>query len=444
MKEFIKKRVESGKPFLATQIRITYLVLLLPNIVFMLFAFYNLWLIKERYNDMLNSVVAASEFSLDFKEDFDYETYLLIVGNVSPEDSRTTALLAGARNVVESLDKYTENTENRQRLTSAQKYLSNLDGYIEKIKINLENGNRYEKNMLIWENDVQIVTSLLQETINEYIYYENKQIQIAQAENTALYLNTAKISIAIFCFILVAIIVVSIVGPMWITKPIEEQVTREQKQLRKAEFELLQAQINPHFLYNTLDTIVWSAEAGNQKQVVKMVGSLSDFFRSSLNKGKEIVTIRDELQHVRSYLEIQQIRYQDILTYEIDVPEELFDFQIPKITIQPIVENALYHGIKNVRGGGTITVTGRDEGETMLIQVKDNGKGMKPERLKEITKGLTGEKLENTAIYGLYNVNERIRLSFGEEYGISIESEYEKGSCVSIRLPKILNIIVEK
>ena len=444
MKEFIKKRVESGKPFLATQIRITYLVLLLPNIVFMLFAFYNLWLIKERYNDMLNSVVAASEFSLDFKEDFDYETYLLIVGNVAPEDSRTTALLAGARNVVESLDKYTENTENRQRLTSALKYLSNLDGYIDKIKINLENGNRYEKNMLIWENDVQIVTSLLQETINEYIYYENKQIQIAQAENTALYLNTAKISIAIFGFILVAIIVVSIVGPMWITKPIEEQVTREQKQLRKAEFELLQAQINPHFLYNTLDTIVWSAEAGNQKQVVKMVGSLSDFFRSSLNKGKEIVTIRDELQHVRSYLEIQQIRYQDILTYEIDVPEDLFDYQIPKITIQPIVENALYHGIKNVRGGGTITVTGKDEGETMLIQVKDNGKGMKPERLKEITKGLAGEKLEDTAIYGLYNVNERIRLSFGEEYGISIESEYEKGSCVSIRLPKILNIIVEK
>ena len=444
MKEFIKKRVESGKPFLATQIRITYLVLLLPNIVFMLFAFYNLWLIKERYNDMLNSVVAASEFSLDFKEDFDYETYLLIVGNVAPEDSRTTALLAGARNVVESLDKYTENTENRQRLTSALKYLSNLDGYIDKIKINLENGNRYEKNMLIWENDVQIVTSLLQETINEYIYYENKQIQIAQAENTALYLNTAKISIAIFGFILVAIIVVSIVGPMWITKPIEEQVTREQKQLRKAEFELLQAQINPHFLYNTLDTIVWSAEAGNQKQVVKMVGSLSDFFRSSLNKGKEIVTIRDELQHARSYLEIQQIRYQDILTYEIDVPEDLFDYQIPKITIQPIVENALYHGIKNVRGGGTITVTGKDEGETMLIQVKDNGKGMKPERLKEITKGLAGEKLEDTAIYGLYNVNERIRLSFGEEYGISIESEYEKGSCVSIRLPKILNIIVEK
>jgi two-component system sensor histidine kinase YesM len=444
MKQFLKRHTEGRKSALATQIRISYLILLLPNIVFMLFAFYNLWLIKERYNDMLNSVVAASEFSLDFKEDFDYETYLLIVGNVSPEESRTTALLSGARNVVESLEQYTDNVENRHRLTSALKYLNNLDGYIEKIKVNLENENRYEKNMLIWENDVQIVTALLQETINEYIYYENKQIQTAQEQNTALYFNTLKISMAIFCFILVAIIVVSIVGPMWITKPIEEQVTREQKQLRKAEFELLQAQINPHFLYNTLDTIVWSAEAGNQKQVVKMVGSLSDFFRSSLNKGKEIVTIRDELQHVRSYLEIQQIRYQDILKYEIDVPEELFDYQIPKITIQPIVENALYHGIKNKRGGGTIVVSGKDEGETMLIQVKDDGKGMKPERLKEINKDLTGTKLENTAIYGLYNVNERIRLSFGEEYGITVESTYEVGSCISIRLPKILNIIVEK
>ena len=444
MKNFIKKRVENGQSRLATQIRISYLVLLLPNIVFMLFAFYNLWQIKERYNDMLNSVVAASEFSLDFKEDFDYETYLLIVGNVTPEESRTTSLLSGAKNVVESLEQYTENAENRQRLTSASKYLKNLEGYIDKIKVNLENGNRYEKNMLIWENDVQIVTALLQETINEYIYYENKQIQIAQEENTVLYLNTAKISFAIFCFILVAIIVVSIVGPMWITRPIEEQVTREQKQLRKAEFEILQAQINPHFLYNTLDTIVWSAEAGNQKQVVKMVGSLSEFFRSSLNKGKEIVTIRDELQHVRSYLEIQQIRYQDILSYEIDVPESLYDYQIPKITLQPLIENALYHGIKNKRGGGKITVAGIDEGETMLIQVIDDGKGMKPERLKEIVKSLSAEQPEERATYGLYNVNERIRLNYGEEYGISIESEYEAGSCISVRLPKILNIIVEK
>ncbi len=281
-----KEGRRKNKSRLATQIRISYLILLLPNIIFMVFAFYNLWKINERYNDMLHSVAVASEFSLDFKNDFDYETYLLIVGNVSPKESAIPRLLSDARGVVDSLKDVTDTDDNKKRLASAEKYLNNLEGYIDNIIDNLSYDDRYEANMQIWENDVQIVTALLQETVNEYIYYENRQIQIEQTRNRQFYLDTIKVSIGIFGFIVVAIIVVSVVGPLWITRPIEEQVTREQKALRKAEFELLQAQINPHFLYNTLDAIVWSAEAGNQKQVVKMVGSLSEFFRSSLNKGK--------------------------------------------------------------------------------------------------------------------------------------------------------------
>ena len=158
-----------NKSRLANQIRISYLILLLPNVIFMLYAFYNLWLINDRYNEMLNSVVVASEFSLDFKEDFDYETYLLIVGNVKPQDCRIPQLLADAREVVDGLKVYTETTDNQKRLENADKYLTNLESYYGKIKDNLYNGNRYEKNMLIWENDVQIVTALVQETINEYI-----------------------------------------------------------------------------------------------------------------------------------------------------------------------------------------------------------------------------------------------------------------------------------
>jgi two-component system sensor histidine kinase YesM len=409
----------------------------------MVFAFYNLWKLSVRYDDMLNSVVVASEFSLDFKNDFDYETYLLIVGNVAPADSKIPQLLSDARGVVDSLKDVTDTPDNRKRLQSADKYLNNLQGYIDNITENLDYDDRYEANMLIWENDVQIVTALLQETINEYIYYENRQIQNAQAQNRQFYLNTIKVSIGIFAFIAVAIIVVSIVGPLWITRPIEEQVTREQKQLRKAEFELLQAQINPHFLYNTLDAIVWSAEAGNQKQVVKMVGSLSEFFRSSLNKGKELVRVREELSHARSYLEIQQIRYQDILSYEIEVPEELFEYEIPKITVQPIVENALYHGIKNRRGGGKITINGEEGDNDYRIIVTDDGIGMDSERLAQITEGLSGKNPGDVKIYGLYNVNERIKLFYGEEYGISIESEYDKGTRVVIRLPKKSTEIVE-
>ncbi|MBP3274276.1 MAG: histidine kinase [Butyrivibrio sp.] len=444
MRELFGKVKNTNKSRLASQIRLSYIVLLLPNLVFMIYAFYNLYLINVRYNDMLNSVVVASEFSLDFKEDFDYETYLLIVGNVMPEDSNIPSLLADARGVVNSLKLITDTPDNKKRLGSAEKYLNNLEGYIGNIIENLDYDNRYEDNMLIWENDVQIVTSLLQETINEYIYYENRQIQTAQEQNRQYYLDIIKLLTAILVVTIISIGIISIVGPLIITRPIEEQVTREQKQLRKAEFELLQAQINPHFLYNTLDAIVWSAEAGNEKQVVKMVGSLSEFFRSSLNKGKEIVTIREELSHVRSYLEIQQIRYQDILDYEIDVPEELYINEIPKITVQPVVENALYHGIKEKRGGGKISVTGREDGGDYIITVSDNGIGMEPDRLGEVRDGLTDSSPDSKKIYGLYNVNQRIKLDFGDEYGLSIDSVYDEGTTVTIRLPKKSNEIVKK
>lgn len=437
-------KVKSRFSSLTTKIRISYLVLLLPNIIFILFAFYNLQSISARYDEMLNSVVLASEFSLDFKNDFDYETYLLIVGNVSPEETNLPFLLSDARRVVENLKDYTFNQANMRRLESAEKYLNNLEQYTEHIESNLQREDRYEDNILIWENDVQIVTGLIQESINEYIYYENKQLQIAQAENRANLVRTIQLSVIILVVVLVLIFIISLLAPIWITRPIKKQVTREQKRLRKAELDLLQAQINPHFLYNTLDAIVWSAEAGNQKQVVSMVGSLSDFFRTSLNRGKEIITIREELQHVRSYLEIQQIRYQDILSYEISVPEDIFEYRIPKITLQPLVENALYHGIKNRRGGGKIIVTGENKEDCILLKVIDDGMGMTKERKAEVERGLREATPEESSIYGLYNINERIRLTYGGSYGIYLESEFEKGTVVTVRLPKILTEIVEK
>ena len=215
-----------------------------------------------------------------------------------------------------------------------------------------------------------------------------------------------------------------------------EQNVKEQEQKRKIELKALQSQINPHFLYNTLDAIVWLAEAGEQKKVVSMVGSLSDFFRISLNQGQDILDVREELQHVRSYLEIQQMRYQDILQYEICVPEELYSSRIPKITLQPLVENALYHGIKNKRGKGMIRIDGEMEDSDCILRITDNGRGMTPERLGQVREGIRNRNACETEIYGLYNVNERIRLNFGEKYGITITSTYGEGTCVTVRLPE--------
>ena len=439
----IKKSTGKEHSRLALQIRISYLFMLIPIVVFLGYIFYNLWQTNERYEKMLNSVVTASEFSLDFKNDYDYETYLLIVENKEPEDSRLPQLLTEARRIVNGLEQYTDTEDNRKRLESANRYLDNLETYNRRIVENLGKEDRYEENMVIWENDVQIVTALVQETINEYIYYENRELQTAQEENRKQVMHVMQLSMIIIGVILIGMVVFSVFVPLSITEPIEKQVRAEQRQLRKAEFELLQAQINPHFLYNTLDAIVWSAEAGNQKQVIQMVGSLSDFFRTSLNRGREIVTVREDLQHVCSYLEIQKIRYMDILEYEILVPEELNDFKIPKITLQPLVENALYHGIKNKRGGGKITLRGHEEKDFFTIEVEDNGIGMTEERLLAVRKGLSEKAPQESELYGLYNVNERIRLNFGDEYGIVISSEHEKGTVVEVRLPKILTEIVE-
>ena len=464
---------------LATKIRYSYLILLIPMIIFLAACFYNMWSVNRKYEDMIQSAVVASDFSLDFKKDFDYETYLLVVENTTIEDSKLDGLLSEANRVVRQLEELTDSKQNSDRLESVKKYLENLEIYKERIEQNLLEGSKYEDNIEIWENDVQIVTLLLRESMLQYIYYEIREIQQTRQEYQDFYVSMITVSCIGFAFISLLIAILSYYIPRSITSPIREiskvtdqvakgdltvrskvragaevgvlsdslntmidkinellkQVTTEQIRLREAELELLQSQINPHFLYNTLDTIVWLAEAGNQKQVVSMVKSLSDFFRISLSHGKEVIPIRDELQHVRSYLEIQQIRYQDILEYEINVPEEYHKYLIPKITIQPLVENALYHGIKNKRRLGRITITGKKEEDFFLLYISDNGIGMTEERLKQVMDGIRYRSPDEQNIYGLYNVNERIHLKFGEPYGIEIESTYQEGTVVAVKLP---------
>ena len=476
MLEKIKKTVDNST--LATKIRYSYLLIIVPLLTFVCICLFYIWRGNNMYAEMINSAVVASEFSLDFKKDFDYETYLLIIGNKTVDESKLDSLLYDANRVLDSLSTLNMSDDNTSRLKSARKYLNNLNTYVERIKQNMAEGNKYEDNIQIWENDVQIVTSLLRETIFQYIYYEIKNLEVARNEYQHFYEKMIRIAVIAFVAISVLIIFLSIYIPQSITEPITElsevtdqvakgdlsvrsnvdsggevgvlsdslnsmidkinellsQVTTEQTRLRKAELELLQSQINPHFLYNTLDTIVWLAEGSDKAKVVSMVESLSEFFRTSLNQGKDIISIKEEIQHVRSYLEIQQVRYQDILDYEIDIPEEMYKYQIPKITIQPLVENALYHGIKNKRRLGKITVTG-EVTDKVIIYVSDNGIGMTEERNQEVMDRILGKSPDSEVGFGLYNVNERIRLKFGDGYGIDITSKYEEGTVSKVTLP---------
>ena len=223
-----------------------------------------------------------------------------------------------------------------------------------------------------------------------------------------------------------------------------EQHLKEQEQIQKAELRTLQAQIHPHFLYNTLDSIVWMAEAGKDDKVIALVQALSRFFRVSLNKGLDWIPLKEELEHVRSYLVIQQIRYRDILEYEIDAPGALGDCRILKMTLQPIVENALYHGIKNKRGKGMIRISCRAVSEQeLLIEVSDNGIGMSEERLAKLREQLarhiipeetTGSEVSGG--FGLHNVQQRLRLYYGESCAIRIDSVDREGTTVAMRIPK--------
>ncbi|MDL2234935.1 sensor histidine kinase, partial [Christensenellaceae bacterium OttesenSCG-928-L17] len=212
-----------------------------------------------------------------------------------------------------------------------------------------------------------------------------------------------------------------------------ENQIENQKYLHRAELELLQAQINPHFLYNTLDSIAILADNHRYEDVVRMVTSLSVFFRISLSKGKDTITLRAERDQVASYLEIQQIRYSDILDYEIDIPEELLDYIVPKLVLQPLVENAIYHGAKSQRKIGHIRIAGESRGDDILLRVEDDGAGMDEKQLTTLQAGIYEDR--HTGL-GLVNVHKRVKLYCGEGYGLFFESALGKGTTVSILLPK--------
>lgn len=215
-----------------------------------------------------------------------------------------------------------------------------------------------------------------------------------------------------------------------------DMVYREQKSKRNAELKSLQEQIKPHFLYNTLDTIGWMAREYNAMDIVHLLDALTNMFRVGLSQGKDFITVKEEIKHVSNYLYIQKVRYKDKMNYEIEVEASMEEFIVPKLILQPLVENAIYHGIKMKKGGGSIRITGRMKKECQIFSVTDNGSGMKPERLAELKTGLEdGVRNSNKNSFGLYYIAERIQLSYGKEYGLSLESEEGLYTRVTIRLP---------
>ena len=427
----------------------------------------------NQYNLIVQNLVTASEFNFNFKETLDYKMYQYVIGDGRNFDELAPLTdVANAQAVVEKLKLTTTRNDSLKRLQNIEDFLKNLNDRI----IIIHNTSGYETNITSLEYDVRVLTELIEEKVQEYIFYETNELAVIK-QRTNREIETTIFFLAIGSIILVGVLwFVSLLIANSITRPIKklsenirlvgrgdftvrsvesyddeiqtlsdtfdgmvgqissllEDVKEEQINLRQTELKLLQAQINPHFLYNTFDTIIWLAEDHQDEQVVEMITSLSNFFRTTLSRGEDFISLGEEEVHVRSYLEIQQSRYRDILEYEINVSGELHEYKVPKLTLQPLVENALYHGIKNKRGKGMIVVEARADENELILTVSDNGIGMEPDTLERLGKSITeGNKIG----YGLANVQERIQLYYGKKYGLTIRSKFEVGTDVIVSLP---------
>ncbi len=463
------------------------LVALVPLLVITSYLIYALLTYSRAYEKIVRNMTVANNYNIFFKEDMDESLYKLVVGYVTFEnidDDETLKnpyqMIGDVRKDLGALTDITDG-DSRSWLQSLLRNLNTLETRVGDIRDNLAEGGHYEENMMMLDEDIYILTELIQDDLQYFIYYQTRSMEILQTELHERVSRFIVFWVIISALIALIVIVTAIVMVNGITKPVEElcnvtekiaagdfatkatietddelaklsgsvndmsehlqimvdTIKEDEAKMRHTELRLLQEQINPHFLYNTLDTIVWLVESGKNDEAINVVMSLSQFFRLVLSKGKEIITIREEEQHIRSYLDIQQVRYRDILDFEIDIDDELYDYAILKMTLQPLVENSLYHGIKYKRAKGTIRVEGKKEGERIVLTVSDDGVGMDEETLARLRKEIVRKGEETKAGFGLANVNERIHMHFGPEYGMEIDSEKGEGTVIRITIPAI-------
>ncbi len=402
---------------------------------------------SESYNDIIDNLKVANEFNIKFKEDMEYSMYRVMIGLIDASKFEDGDILEGStkyatvvKNPIHMIEsaRYSFGTaidrvpgsDSDIKIKGILSCLDALETAVDRMIDNSSVPGTYTESETIWENDIKGLCSMIQDYITQYTYYELINMEKLQKQLE----EQMQQSVRIFIVLLVAVLAAGFGLSTMITKT----VTTPINSLRQtAELRLLQEQINPHFLYNTLDSIVWLAEGGNKQQVVEMTADLSVFFRTVLSGGNDYITVKEEESHIRSYLKIQKIRYENILDYVIRIDPEIEEQVILKMTLQPIVENALYHGIKNKRGGGRITIRGYGEGERIVFEVEDNGIGMDAEDLEELKKKLRGEESRldsRNGGFGLNNVAQRIQMYYGDRFEITITSRKEEGTCVRICL----------
>jgi two-component system sensor histidine kinase YesM len=464
-------------------------ILLALAIVIMMMALINAVLLVQmlnyshQYDAIINNITTANSISGNIKPDIDTAMWDIVAGKTEFSQGKQYDIINAVNNKLQWMADHAASAESRIKLEVINRTMKSLTHYVDLMGQQIAHNSMVVDNEAVLEN-IRGVSSVVEAVVQDYVLFE-----VNQAEQQYRVMSQGFTQWEVFSLaLLLAAIVFSVIAAWAISRSIympikqlhdvtttitkndlqvlmtrsnADEITelgmsfnimigkirelldakiKEQENLKRAELRALQAQINPHFLYNTLDTIIWMAEAQKTDQVVEIVSALSSFFRISLSKGRDWITIGEELERIKSYLTIQRMRYSDIMDFRIEADEEVLDNSILKLILQPLVENALYHGIKNKRGGGTITVHARQKNETeILLEVEDNGIGLTPDKLAQLQAELadTSGEMKLESGFAIGNVNKRIRLYYGNPYGLSIQSGYNTGTCATLVIPAL-------
>ncbi len=436
---------------------------------------------SRQYDAIIENITTANSISGDIKPAIDTEMWRVVAGKVDFKDGKQYDIINDVNAKLRQMMANTDSPRARLKLEGILRTMLSLTYEVNRMGQVIAAGSTTAQNEAVLEN-IRFVSSTVEEVVQDYALYEvqrtstqyqNMREGFARWETLYLLMMLAAVGFSVLAAWAISRSIYIPIKKLHdmtstitkddlqalITHNNVDEITemglsfnimvgrvrelldaeiKEQENLKKAELRALQAQINPHFLYNTLDTIIWMTESKKTDQVIAIVRALSNFFRISLSKGRDWITIGEEVERTRSYLTIQKMRYRDILDFRIDMDDSVARNTILKLVLQPLVENALYHGIKNKRQGGTIVVrVGPWDADRVLLEVEDNGIGFTPEKLAQVNRELSEDsgEIRLESGYGIGNVNQRIKLYYGRDYGVSIRSEYRVGTCASIVIP---------
>ncbi|MFW5776133.1 MAG: sensor histidine kinase [Spirochaetota bacterium] len=471
------KRTNSIRKTLQVTNVVIFLAALVPLLISTLYYSYTL----TQYERIIENVYSANSLSSGLQGEIYTTMWNVVSGKTRFADNTQYDLMNRIRGRLDELKQNANSEDNSYLIQVARNTLETIESYVDRIGANIVEGRPVRDNEQIL-GEIRSVSELLYEVIQRFVAAE---MEIAHIQDTRI--QHSMDLMTFFQVVLLASILVflfrnnqqlnrSIKDPIYRLKTMASRIAQgdlsmraekpeiseldeltdslntmaeklgelikqnvqKQQNLQKAEMKALQAQIAPHFMYNTLDTILSLAEDGQNQNVVTTTLALSNFFRLSLNKGRDWVLVAEEKSHVESYLAIQKMRYGAILEYEIDIAEEILQQSMLKILLQPLVENAIYHGIKETRRAGLITLRGWAQDDCLVFTVEDNGLGMQKDELERLRENLCHYDVTNPEMgFGLYNVFKRIQLYYEIDNGLTMESEYNRGSKVTLRLPAV-------